>query len=339
MTKSRPRWARPRREWRNLSANALPLVRLSALFVVAAVLNGAMNAQQAAHESRSTGGGERAEVKNIFWQPNVVKQGSPVLITVELSGPAQEVNGTWMGKRLRFWRSGKPRVWEALAGADVAQQPGSFELRVSASIRGHIVRAAKEIEVQEAQFGTGEVNVAQDYVNPTPDEQRRIARNELLKKQALGRLTPRPLWNGDFIKPIDAESTPSFGESRLMNEQKTSRHLGTDFSAKEGTPVFASNAGVVVLAAPLFYEGNCVIIDHGERLFTVYMHLEKMRVHRGERVRKHAEIGLSGRTGRVTGPHLHFEVVWNHEHLDPLQLLTLTLPDRVSREAARRAAP
>jgi len=258
-----------------------------------------------------------------------------VLISVELSGPASRVDGTWLGKRLRFSRSDRPRLWVALAGADLEQEPGSSELRVRATIRGRSVSLAKQIEVQAAQFGTGEVNVAEDYVNPTPEEQRQIARDELLKKHAFARLTPRPLWNGNFVAPIEAKSTPSFGETHLMNEEKTSRHLGTDFPAKEGTPVFASNAGVVVLAAKLFYEGNCIVIDHGDRLFTVYMHLEKMEVRRGEKVRKHAEIGLSGRTGRVTGPHLHLEVVWNQSHLDPLQLLALTLPDREAHEARR----
>jgi murein DD-endopeptidase MepM/ murein hydrolase activator NlpD len=300
--------------------------RLPVLIVLAAWLTCLIEAEGGA-QRHSLPAAERPEVKNIFWQPDEVKQGAPALISVELSGTAREVNGTWLGKRIRFSRSDKPHLWVALAGADIDQKPGSFELRVSATTGGHIVRLAKQIEVQEAQFGTGEANVAQDYVNPTPEEQRQIARDELLKKQAFARLTPRPLWNGNFVKPVEAESTPSFGETRLLNEEKASRHLGTDFPAKEGTPVFASNGGVVALAAPLFYEGNCVIIDHGNRLFTVYMHLEKMRVHRGERVRKHAEIGLSGRTGRVTGPHLHFEVVWNRNHLDPVQLLVLTLPD------------
>lgn len=298
------------------------VVRLAALLVVAALLTCAADAQANGARTR------RSEVKNVFWQPNDVKQGSPVLITVEVSGRAREVNGTWLGKRVRFWHSEEPHVWEALAGIDLDQQPGNSDLKVSAKIGGRIAQLTKPIQVNEAQFGTGEANVAQDYVNPTPDEQRQIAHDEALKKRTFGRLTPRPLWNGDFVKPVEAASTPSFGETRLMNEEKTSRHLGTDFPAKEGTPVMASNAGVVVLAASLFYEGNCVIVDHGDRLFTVYMHLQKMRVHRGERVRKLAEIGLSGRTGRVTGPHLHFEVVWNQSHLDPLQLLALTLPDR-----------
>lgn len=311
---------------------AFPLTTL----LLATTLAGPMRAQQGTRRG-ALPAPERPEVKNIFWQPDEVKQGSPVLITVELSGPARQVDGTWLGKRIRFARSDKPGVWVALAGADLDQQPGSFELRVSATMRGRVVHRSKQIEVKQAQFGTGEVNVAQEYVNPTPEEQRQIARDERLKKYAFARTTPLPLWSGNFVKPIDGESTPSFGETQVMNEEKTSRHLGTDFPAKEGTPVFASNAGVVALAAPLFYEGNCVVIDHGDRVFTVYMHLQKMRVHRGERVRKHAEIGFSGRTGRVTGPHLHFEVVWNQAHLDPVQLLALTLPDREAHQARRSA--
>jgi murein DD-endopeptidase MepM/ murein hydrolase activator NlpD len=304
-----------------------PAFRLAPFLILTLCLTYPMNAQRVAH-GRPSGTAERPEVRNIFWQPNELKQGSPVLISVELSGPARDVSGTWLGKRIRFSHSDKPRVWMALAGADVDQKPGSYEFRVRAMIRGRPAQLAKTIEIQEVQFGTGEVTVAQDFVTPTPDEQRQIARDERRKKYALGRLSPRPLWNGNFVRPVEADSTPSFGETRLMNEEKESRHLGTDFPAKEGTPVFASNGGVVVLAAPLFYEGNCIIIDHGNRLFTVYMHLEKFRVRSGQRVRKHAEIGLSGRTGRVTGPHLHFEVVWNQGHLDPVELLGLTLPDQ-----------
>jgi len=310
--------------------------RLTLLLVAAASLTFPMSGQRSAHRSAATAA-ERPEVKNVFWQPDEVKQGSPVLITVELSGPGRDVTGTWLGKRIRFAPSDKPRQWVALAGADVDQVPGSYDLKVRAVIGGHAAQLVKQVEVKEAQFGTGEVKVAQDYVNPTPDEQKQIAHDEVLKERAFAVLIPRQLWNGNFVKPVDAESTPSFGETRLMNEEKSSRHLGTDFPTKEGTPVYASNAGVVAMAAPLFYEGNCVLIDHGDGLFTVYMHLEKMTVHRGERVRKHAQIGLSGRTGRVTGPHLHFEVVWNKSHLDPVELLALTLPDRKARGGARGA--
>lgn len=78
-------------------------VRLAALLVVAAWLTCAADAQANGPAK------PRSEVKNVFWQPNDVKQGSPVLITVEVCGPAREVNGTWLGKHVRFWHSEKPQ--------------------------------------------------------------------------------------------------------------------------------------------------------------------------------------------------------------------------------------
>jgi len=147
---------------------------LASLLLLATLVTPPLCAQKRVQHSQPP---ERPQVKNIFWQPNEVKQGSPILISVELSGPASEVNGTWLGKRIRFTRSGQPRVWIAIAGADVGQTPGSFELRVAARMSGRVARLAKQIEVNEAQFGTGEVTVAQDYVHPTPDEERQIARD------------------------------------------------------------------------------------------------------------------------------------------------------------------
>lgn len=87
-----------------------------------------------------------------------------------------------------------------------------------------------------------------------------------------------------------------------------------------------SNSGTVVLASELFYEGNCVIVDHGQRFFTIYMHLSKIGVKVGDKLQKGERLGLSGQTGRVTGPHLHLGVRWNGAYLDPMKLLALTLP-------------
>lgn len=271
-------------------------------------------------------------IRNVFWQPNTVIQGSPLLITVEMARPAVRVTGMLGGKRLRFFRRGKPRMWYALAGIDLNDDPGSYDLNVAATLAtGRVVRARKSMDVQAADFGESAIQVPEDYVQPDPQEQKQIAHDLILKKRAFAHLIPRPLWNGDFLKPVDAPDTPSFGETRLLNEERTSRHLGTDYPAKEGTPVAAANDGVVVLAAPLYYEGNCIIVDHGERFFTIYMHLSRMDVRYGQRVRKGAQIGLSGATGRVTGPHLHLGVRWNGAYLDPVALLKLTLPEVPSR--------
>jgi murein DD-endopeptidase MepM/ murein hydrolase activator NlpD len=98
-----------------------------------------------------------------------------------------------------------------------------------------------------------------------------------------------------------------------------------DFHAASGTPVHAANSGVVVLARPLYYEGNCVVIDHGLGLYTISMHLSRIDVAEGKHVATGELIGLSGATGRVTGPHLHWAVRWRDTYLDPAKLLRLDL--------------
>ena len=94
-----------------------------------------------------------------------------------------------------------------------------------------------------------------------------------------------------------------------------------------GTPVHASNTGEVVLARELFYEGNCVVIDHGLGFMTMYMHLSQFNVKEGDKVERDQVIAFSGDTGRATGPHLHMAVRWSGEYLDPAKLLALKLPE------------
>jgi murein DD-endopeptidase MepM/ murein hydrolase activator NlpD len=90
--------------------------------------------------------------------------------------------------------------------------------------------------------------------------------------------------------------------------------------------VNAINSGTVILAQPLYFEGNCVTIDHGQGLLSLYLHLSELKVKAGDKVERNQEIGLSGATGRATGPHLHIAVRWQGIYLDPAALLTLNLP-------------
>jgi len=192
----------------------------------------------ASGEAQSRMEGERTSpIKNLFWQPDQLRQGSPVLFTVELEGMAVRVSGTWLGKPLMFFRSEKPHVWMALAGADVATEPGNHELVVVARMRtGGMAKLAKNINVNAAEFGTGSVDVPEDYVEPTAAEQRQIAADQILKKHAFSHLIPRPLWSGNFVTPVDVKPTPSFGESRLMNEEKTSRHMAPISRSRKERP-------------------------------------------------------------------------------------------------------
>jgi murein DD-endopeptidase MepM/ murein hydrolase activator NlpD len=86
------------------------------------------------------------------------------------------------------------------------------------------------------------------------------------------------------------------------------------------------NDGTVLLARPLYFEGNFVVLDHGQGLLTLYLHLSEFKVNEGERVKRGQVIGLSGGTGRATGPHLHVAVRWQGTYLDPASLLRLRLP-------------
>jgi len=284
---------------------------------------------QTAHADASPAAEEPSTpaVKNVFWQPNQLQQGSAAFFTVELNRVPVGVSGTWIGKTLTFFKSDNPEIWYALAGADVETQPGSYDLEVTAVLAdGNRLRSAKQVELVAANFKTEALEVPKNFVEPNAAEKREIAREKVLKKRAFAQLTARPLWSGDFIKPVNGPATESFGESRTLNDEKISTHRGTDFPVKEGTAVLASNSGTVVLARKLFYEGNCVIVDHGEGFFTIYMHLSRIDVRPGDRRKKGEQIGLSGATGRVTGPHLHMGVRWNGAYLNPVGLLALTLP-------------
>ena len=269
-----------------------------------------------------------AAFRNIFYQPNALAQGSPVLFTVEMAEPASRVSGRFLDRQLSFFRGDKPNVWYALAGADLESAPGRSQLSIVANVlRKGVVKATKEIDLAAGDFKAGEVEVPENFVHPDAAGKRQIAADAVLKAHAYAHFLPSPQWSGDFKKPVDAPSTPSFGMTRLLNEEMTSRHRGTDFPGKEGSQVSAANAGTVVLAKEMFYEGNCVILDHGQHFFTVYMHLSKMDVKVGDKMKKEAPLGLTGATGRVTGPHLHMGVRWNGAYLDPVKLLALTLPE------------
>jgi murein DD-endopeptidase MepM/ murein hydrolase activator NlpD len=200
----------------------------------------------------------------------------------------------------------------------------------------------KKVDISAANFGIGAVQVPENFIEPDKASKKKIAADQVLKNKAFSHFMPVPQWSGNFVTPVDAKPTDSFGMSRVLNEELSSTHRGTDFPLKEGEPVVVSNSGRVVLAQELFYEGNCVVVDHGQRLFTIYMHLSKIQVKTGDKLRKGERLGLSGQTGRVTGPHLHMGVRWNGAYLDPTKLMGLTLPElapqnaREARGTARR---
>jgi len=127
-----------------------------------------------------------------------------------------------------------------------------------------------------------------------------------------------------FIEPLDSLKTSLYGSKRIYNNHKKSQHLGTDYRAQIGVVIPAANAGKVVFAGDLFYTGWTVIIDHGLDIFSVYGHLSKVSVQAGQMVTRGEKIGLSGNTGRTSGPHLHWGTKVQGHYIDGLSLIEET---------------
>jgi murein DD-endopeptidase MepM/ murein hydrolase activator NlpD len=256
--------------------------------------------------------------------PAIVVAGSPELIRVKAD--AASVDGEWLGRKLQFFPGRDRRTWLALAGIDVEARPGPSTLALHIHLSTGAERdLTQTIEIHPAHYRTGTLSVAPKFVSPNPDELKQIEADSEIKSKVFAASADQPLWLGSFRAPVRAAPTDSFGTRRMFNGKLASIHKGMDFRAPAGTVVRAGNSGVVVLARPLYYEGNCVIIDHGLGLFTLSMHFSRIDVHEGQQVSAGDRLGLSGSTGRVTGPHLHWAVRWQGAYLDPAKLLRLNL--------------
>ena len=169
----------------------------------------------------------------------------------------------------------------ALAGVDVEAAPRSVHASDQRQIRIRLRRP-----VSNHRYPSGSLS---DRVAERGTAIRRTVgggfERDRIAVQAEGKIfaasAAEPLWRGSFHAPVPATATDSFGTRRMFNGKLASVHKGADFRAATGTPVRASNSGAVVLARPLYYEGNCVIIDHGMGLFTLSMHFSRIDVRRG----------------------------------------------------------
>lgn len=156
-------------------------------------------------------------------------------------------------------------------------------------------------------------------VTPPPELLARIARErDLLRAARAGHDTAEPFFAEGFAWPLTGRITGVFGSRRILNGEPRQPHSGLDIARPAGTPVAAACAGIVRLAAEdLYFPGSTVVLDHGHAVSSTYMHLSRIAVAAGQRVAKGEPIGAVGATGRVTGPHLHFEIGWRGVPLDP----------------------
>jgi hypothetical protein len=260
--------------------------------------------------------------------PESLSNGAPCLITVTLHREASAVTGNWQGHAVAFFANRDQRTWFALAGVDVEVHPGQYPLTIDAILKdGTHQTLRKDVVVGEAPYEKVPLSVPDKFVEPNAAALKKIAADKMVKDKAFANSAAKPVWSGNFRPPLHlAPESDSFGNQRIFNGKLDSVHRGLDYRAKMRTPVGAINSGRVVLARPLYYEGGCVVIDHGLGLMSIYMHLSKIQVSVGAKVRRGQIIALSGASGRATGPHLHLGVRWEGSYLDPAKLFQIQMP-------------
>ncbi|HEX3742123.1 MAG TPA: M23 family metallopeptidase [Terriglobales bacterium] len=266
---------------------------------------------------------------NVQWQPHVLTNGSPVLFQINAPAKVHAVSALWMGHSVSFFRSTETKRWVGLAAIPLTEKKGTYELKITETLAdGRTAELVRKIRVAEAPYPTIPVTVAKKFTEPSPEELTSISADKELKRKILNLVTSERLWSGDFIAPVSEPVSDIFGTARVFNNEVQSRHEGLDFAAPLGTDVHAINSGVVILARPMFFEGNFVVIDHGQGLLSLYLHLSAFKVKEGDHVHTGETIALSGGTGRATGPHLHLAVRWQSVYLSPAILLKLQIPAR-----------
>jgi murein DD-endopeptidase MepM/ murein hydrolase activator NlpD len=206
---------------------------------------------------------------------------------------------------------------------DLEKPAGRYEWKITWSAAdGKPFACSLPVTVRAGKFPTERLTVEKQFVQPDPEQQKRVEEDQKKMKAIYDTVTPEVLWKGKFIVPLKGVSTGgNFGRRRVLNGEARSPHAGVDFPAAAGTPVYAAQSGKVVLAENLYYSGNTVVIDHGFGIYTLYAHLSEIGVQAGDPVEASAEIGKVGATGRVTGPHLHWGLTIDHARVNALQIV------------------
>jgi murein DD-endopeptidase MepM/ murein hydrolase activator NlpD len=264
---------------------------------------------------------------SIQFTPSKLVNGVPIFLQVTPITPLQSMTGTWLGHDLTFDHGGGEN-WFVLAGVSLETKPGRYPLKVEAvTATSKHVHFEQELLVGREKYPAIELKVSKQYTEPNPEQQTEIKQAQDIKHDAFNKITPEREWSGMFAAPVNAPSSDIFGTRRVFNGVTKSVHQGLDYRVGPGTPVMAINSGTVLLARFLYFEGNCVVIDHGQGLLSLYLHLSELKVKEGEHVDRGEEVGLSGATGRATGPHLHLAVRWQGVYVNPAVLLRLPLPE------------
>ena len=273
------------------------------------------------------GVGPAAAAVKVTVTPSTVRQGDVALIVVSGAASAPEMDGSLAGRPFFFFPYADG--YAALIGIDLEAKPGKTWWRLGfVDGTGAPRKAAGTITVKARKFPVQRLSLPKSMVDLSPDDERRANAEAARLRTLFDTIGPERLWRGRFTKPVASDAkAEGFGSRRIINGKPRSPHSGADFSAPAGTSVVASGRGRVALVVEFFFGGRLVALDHGEGLYTLYMHLERADVAEGALVERGSIIGAVGSTGRATGPHLHWAALLRRARIDPDALLKVPVRD------------
>ncbi|MFZ2160953.1 MAG: peptidoglycan DD-metalloendopeptidase family protein [Sideroxyarcus sp.] len=205
-------------------------------------------------------------------------------------------------------------AWYAVVGLSLDMTPGAHELRVQIGRESGLQEFTVKTKVYPVQRIT---LMDKSKVDLSPEDLARAGREIAAIKELKRHWRTAQDTDPAFILPAEGTLGGRFGVRRFFNGEPRAPHSGLDVAVKQGMPIRSSARGVVLEVADYFFNGKTVFVDHGNGLITLYCHLDRIDVQPGETVNKGQQVGLSGMTGRASGPHLHWSVILNGVMVDP----------------------
>ena len=248
---------------------------------------------------------------------NSPRPGGTVVIDVAAATAESAPVVMFGGKRVLVLKTDD--VWLAVIGISLSQPTGTAQATVR--LNGQESRIV-EFEVGEHAYREQHLNVDKGYVDLTEDQLNRVVSERKTIDSALGNWRDIVFDDLSLIAPVAGPRSSSFGSRRFFNNQPRSPHKGMDISAGLGSPITAPAAGMVTATGNYYFNGNTVIVDHGQGFVTLYCHLDTIGVEEGQQLQTGDAVGKVGATGRVTGPHLHFGTYLNGTAVDPALFLS-----------------
>ncbi|MBI4346496.1 MAG: M23 family metallopeptidase, partial [Elusimicrobia bacterium] len=205
------------------------------------------------------------------------RPGEAVLVVVTGNDPSRPPVGSFAGAKLLFHRT-EPKTYVALAGIDLEASTGTVAVTLTMYAPGGASRAWSEaMTIRAKAFAERRLTVAQQYVEPPPEQEARAEKETRRVKAVFAEASPQAELGGGFRMPVKgAKTTSRFGERSFFNGKPRAPHSGADIKASTGTPVLAPQAGTIVMAEELYYPGRTVLLDHGLGVYSLFAHLSEV---------------------------------------------------------------